>query len=284
MQGYATSEPEIRAHVRAGFGELVRDVSPRWRVSPPRRPGTSSPTGCCSTSTAALDFPREAWAVIFRHRRAIAWGALVLVAGRGGVRAAGVRRARQRERLRRPVAPRRSRPATPSTAARARSRRRASSRWCGWTRRPSARRRAQRIARVRGGAARPGRGVGGRLRAGRRPRGWSPRDGRSTYLLATFKNDPAGARTRIEERLARRAVGDARRRRDRRARGRRPGLGRHRARRADRVPDPLPADAARLPQRGLGAAAAGGRRLDDPAQLPRDPGRQPTSTRCRSTP
>ena len=75
------------------------------------------------------------------------------------------------------------------------------------------------------------------------------RDGRSTYLLATFKNDPAGARTRIEERLARRAVGDARRRRDRGAAGRRPGLGGHRARRADRVPDPLPADAAGLPQR-----------------------------------
>ena len=32
MQAYAISEPEIRAHVREGFRELVRDRSPRWRV------------------------------------------------------------------------------------------------------------------------------------------------------------------------------------------------------------------------------------------------------------
>ena len=109
------------------------------------------------------------------------------------------------------------------------------------------------------------------------------RDGRSTYLLATFQERRRAPATRIEERLARRAVRDARRRRVRRAAGRRPGLGRHRPRRADRVPDPLPADAARLPQRGLGAAAAGRRRLDDPAQLPGDPASSTSSTRCRSS-
>ena len=77
------------------------------------------------------------------------------------------------------------------------------------------------------------------------------RDGRSTYLLATFQHGPSRA-TLAANRAA--ALGDvpdvtlgggalavdA---------GRRPGLGGHRARRADRVPDPVPAVAARLPQR-----------------------------------
>ena len=31
MQGYATGEPEIRDHVREGYGELVRLVA-RWRA------------------------------------------------------------------------------------------------------------------------------------------------------------------------------------------------------------------------------------------------------------
>ena len=51
MQGYvASSDPEIQAHVRAALG---RRSWPRWRGCPaprPRRCGTSSPTGCCSTS------------------------------------------------------------------------------------------------------------------------------------------------------------------------------------------------------------------------------------------
>jgi AcrR family transcriptional regulator len=60
MQGYATSEPEIRAHVRAGFMDLVGKVADMAGV-------TRAETwdffayGMLLNVTAAIDFPREAW-------------------------------------------------------------------------------------------------------------------------------------------------------------------------------------------------------------------------------
>jgi AcrR family transcriptional regulator len=60
MQGYATSEPEIRAHVRAGFQDLVDRVAALAGV-------TRAETwdffayGMLLNVTAAIDFPREAW-------------------------------------------------------------------------------------------------------------------------------------------------------------------------------------------------------------------------------
>ena len=78
MQAYAVAEPEIRAHVRDGFGELRADGRRSWPACRRRRPGTSSPTGCCSTSSPMLELDRRAAGarVIFRHRRAILVGSL----------------------------------------------------------------------------------------------------------------------------------------------------------------------------------------------------------------
>jgi len=60
MQGYAISEPEIRAHVRAGFQDLTDRVAALAGV-------TRAETwdffayGMLLNVTAAIDFPREAW-------------------------------------------------------------------------------------------------------------------------------------------------------------------------------------------------------------------------------
>jgi AcrR family transcriptional regulator len=60
MQGYATSEPEIRAHVRAGFMDLVSKVADMAGVT---RDETWEffAYGMLLNVTAAIDFPREAW-------------------------------------------------------------------------------------------------------------------------------------------------------------------------------------------------------------------------------
>ena len=146
-----------------------------------------------------LDFDWMPGAVIFRHRRAIAWGALVLVVvaavfalpvfGELGnendfddpaAEAVAARNAVNR-------AHRRVRGAEPHRA--------------GAARRAGRERAGAGADRARGGgAARPGRGVGRRRTQPGGDRRLVSTDGRSTYLLATFKNDPAGARTRIEER------------------------------------------------------------------------------------
>jgi AcrR family transcriptional regulator len=60
MQGYATSEPEIRAHVRAGFENLVRNVAGMAGVSPAETWDFFA-YGMLLNVTAAIDFPREAW-------------------------------------------------------------------------------------------------------------------------------------------------------------------------------------------------------------------------------
>ena len=76
----------------------------------------------------------------------------------------------------------------------------------------------ERIARVAAALRDPGRGVGGRLRA-RAATAAPGLQGRPLDLpAATFKNDPAGARPRIEERLQGVPWVDAGRRRGRRAR------------------------------------------------------------------
>jgi len=60
MQGYAINEPEIRAHVRAGFQDLTDRVAALAGV-------TRAETwdffayGMLLNVTAAIDFPREAW-------------------------------------------------------------------------------------------------------------------------------------------------------------------------------------------------------------------------------
>ena len=79
MQAYATSDPEIRAHVRAGFNELRADRRASWRASRPSETWDFFAYGMMLNVTTALDIPRESLEVIFRHRRAIAWGSLVLV-------------------------------------------------------------------------------------------------------------------------------------------------------------------------------------------------------------
>ena len=99
-------------------------------------------------------------------------------------------------------------------------------------------------------------------------------DGRSSYVVATFR---IGRRGRARPRAGPPGAhtgGDRRRRRARRGAGRRAGLRGHRARRAARVPDPLPAVVLRLPQPRGGAAPARGRRRDDHALVPGDAVRQ----------
>jgi AcrR family transcriptional regulator len=60
MQGYATSEPEIRAHVRAGFQNLVRNVADMAGVTP-EETWDFFAYGMLLNVTAAIDLPREAW-------------------------------------------------------------------------------------------------------------------------------------------------------------------------------------------------------------------------------
>jgi AcrR family transcriptional regulator len=60
MQSYATSEPEIRAHVRAGFVELVRTVSAMAGFTP-EEAWNFFAYGMLLNVTTALDFPRVAW-------------------------------------------------------------------------------------------------------------------------------------------------------------------------------------------------------------------------------
>jgi AcrR family transcriptional regulator len=60
MQGYAISEPEIRAHVRAGFQGLVDHVAALAGVTRAET-WTFFSYGMLLNVTAAIDFPREAW-------------------------------------------------------------------------------------------------------------------------------------------------------------------------------------------------------------------------------
>ena len=184
----------------------------------------------------------DAWAsgrVIFRHRRAI-------LVGLAGARAASPRCSRCRcsassattttSTIR---APRRCRRASGSSTRRGRSRRRASSRSCGSARRSTRRRRSGGSARSARGAARSGRGVGRRLRAGRRPPArLQATAARPTCSRRSRQGRPGARARRSSSGSADVPYVDARRRRVRGAAGRRPGVGGHRARRADRVPDP----------------------------------------------
>jgi AcrR family transcriptional regulator len=60
MQGYAISEPEIRAHVRAGFQDLVDRVAALGGVTPADTWDFFA-YGMLLNVTAAIDFPPEAW-------------------------------------------------------------------------------------------------------------------------------------------------------------------------------------------------------------------------------
>ena len=118
---------------------------------------------------------------------------------------------------------------------------------------------AGQAAARRRGDARPRRGRGDRPRAADGPPELVSRDGRSTYVLATV---PRRRRRGRGGRAPRGAAGTASRAWPLGGgvvafdAGRRAGAGGPRARRDARLPDPLPALAARLPQRRGGAAAA----------------------------
>jgi len=60
MQGYATNEPEIRAYVREGFKDLVRNVADMAGVTPVETWDFFA-YGMLLNVTAAIDLPREAW-------------------------------------------------------------------------------------------------------------------------------------------------------------------------------------------------------------------------------
>jgi AcrR family transcriptional regulator len=60
MQAYTISEPEIRAHVREGFKELVRTVAGLADVSADET-WEFFAYGMLLNVTAALDLPREGW-------------------------------------------------------------------------------------------------------------------------------------------------------------------------------------------------------------------------------
>jgi AcrR family transcriptional regulator len=60
MQSYATNEPEIRVHVRAGFVELVNAVSTMAGFTPEENWNFFA-YGMLLNVTTALDFPREDW-------------------------------------------------------------------------------------------------------------------------------------------------------------------------------------------------------------------------------
>jgi AcrR family transcriptional regulator len=60
MQAYTTSEPEIRAHVRAGFMDLVQRVATLAGVTP-KETWDFFAYGMLLNVTAAIDFPAEDW-------------------------------------------------------------------------------------------------------------------------------------------------------------------------------------------------------------------------------
>ena len=158
-----------------------------------------------------------------------------------------------------------------------------SSRSCGWTRRPTARRRQAQIARVARALRDPRRGVGGRLPSPAATAGWSPATAARPTCWRRSGTTGGARATRSRSGPRERAGRDARRRRVRRAAGRRPGLGGHRARRADRLPDPLPADAARLPQRGRRRCCRWPSAARRSCSRSSRSGSSTRSTRCRSS-
>ena len=257
-------EPEIRAHVRAGFVELVRDGRRAGRVSRPTRRGTSSRYGmllnvidgarlpargreesvagtggpsCGRRGRCCGSLSRSCWPACSRCRCSASSARATTSTTRSAEAVHGARRRHRR--------------ATGDVSPRARAGRR----WSGSARRADRPRRRRRDRGRRGGRLRdPGvaatawrtTGPGGQDRA------LVSRDGRSTYLLADVPRSTTGAPARGSSSgspVA--AVRHARRRRvSRRARSPSQVLRGHRPRRADRVPDPLPALAVRLPQRG----------------------------------
>ena len=277
MQAYAISEPEIRAHVREGFQDLVDRVAALAGVTraetwdffaygmllnviaaldfPTARPGSDLPppardrlgragARACVAAVFALpvfgelgnenDFDDPSAEAVTRPRRG--------QPQHGRVRGAEHRRAGAAGR-----------------AGGERAGARSGSRACAAALRDPG------VASVRAPYAT-------RAASDRRP--GRPRDGRSTYLLATFKNDRGRA-----DRGSRSGCATCR--------GSMLGGG---AIAAPAVGDQVSADIARAEliafpilflltllvfrSAVVGAAAAGGRRDDDPAQLPRDPGRQ----------
>ena len=282
MQSYAAcADPEIQAHVRERFAD-ARAPGARARRAP-RRPscGRSSPTGCCSTSSRrstsrrsrrarsgrpagssrstmleAVADPRLTMldrlaALIYRRRRRFLWGSLGGGARRRLLRRPGVRAARLGRRLRRPAgrggrwrARHRRAPTGAQRGARhrrARAARRAGRLGAGAGASSTASRRALEDRGV--ASVRP-------LRARRRPR--ARLEGRPLDLRAGDlpRRTPAGALDRVAGRGSSACPGVTLGGGDVAARpGRRPGVGGHRARRAARLPDPLPALAVRLPQR-----------------------------------
>ena len=277
-----------RTCARASASSCAR--SPSSPACAARRRWDFFATGCCSTSSPMLELDCDdaGRASDLPPPRARSPGRLAGArAGRGGVRAAGVRRARQRRTTSTTRRPRRSlaRDAVERATGRVRGAA-ASSRWCGSARRSRRAQAQARIARVARGAARSAASAAVvAYRAAAATARLVSRDGRSTYLLATFSSDAGGrAADAIEDaaRAASRGV-DAGRRRGRRAAGRRPGVGGHRARGAARVPDPVPAVAARLPQRGRRRCCRWPSARRRSCSVPRDPARQHTSSRCRSS-
>ena len=103
---------------------------------------------------------------------------------------------------------------------------------------------------------------------------WSPRTAAPPTWSRRSARTRSGALDRVQAAPGAHPGRDRRRRRARPGAGRRPGLRGHRARRAARVPDPLPALVLRLPQPRRGAAPARGRRRDDHALVPGDAARQ----------
>ena len=188
------------------------------------------------------------------------------------LRRPGVRAARLERRLRRPE--------LGGAAGVARHRPRDEEQRGAGPRRAGAARRAGRLG-GRPAQARPRRGraegpghEAHPLRARRRPQRSSRRTGARPTSPPRSPRTAAACSTRVRPRLERDPRRDDRRQRHRPRPGRRPGVGGHRARRAARVPDPLPAVAVRVPQRRRGAAPARGRRRHDHALVPRDAVRQ----------
>ena len=110
------------------------------------------------------------------------------------------------------------------------------------------------------------------------------KDGRSTYVAASFPTNAGGVLDRVQPKLEAHPRRDARRQRHRPRPGRDAGVGGHRAGRAARLPDPLPAVAVRVPQRGRRAAPARGRRRRRSCSRSSRCGSSTRrSSRCRST-